>query len=145
MPATTLLEIPAPTQAQMLAELRHVRYGYLLSLHILLLCARGKSPTEIAEFLCCSRSSVYRTVEAYRKGKLRVPAEVGAAAEPPAARVVLGSLKRTLVSLVKCVPQSLGWCRTRWSCATLALELKARRGTRVSHETIRQWLHAPGI
>lgn len=145
MPAKTILELPAQTQAYMLAELRRVRYGYFLSLHILLLCARGKSPTEIAEFLCCSRSSVYRTIEAYQAGKLRVPAEAGAAAEPTAAsRLVLGSLKRTLVSITKCVPHSLGWCRTRWSCATLSLELKARRGARVSRETIRQWLHELG-
>ena len=44
----------------MLAELRQARYGHLLALHILLLCARGRTPTEIAAVLFCSRSSVYR-------------------------------------------------------------------------------------
>ena len=29
----------------------------------------------------------------------------------------------------------------RWSCATLALQLKVRRGPRVSRETVRRWLH----
>jgi len=42
----------------MLAELRRARYGYLLALHLLLLCAAGRSPTEIAAVLFCSRSSV---------------------------------------------------------------------------------------
>src|SRR5215208_5665028 len=50
----------------MLSQLRQARYGYLLALHVLLLCAAGRTPTEIAAFLFCSRSSVYRIVSAYR-------------------------------------------------------------------------------
>ena len=46
----------------MLAALRRARSGYLLALHVLLLCAAGRTPTEIAAYLFCSRSSVYRTV-----------------------------------------------------------------------------------
>ena len=68
MPSTTLLEIPLEEQAQMRAVLRRMRYGYLLAFHILLLCAKGRNPTEIAAFLFCSRSSVYRIVRAYRTG-----------------------------------------------------------------------------
>jgi len=37
MPKTTWVEISQEEQAQMLASLRRARYGYLLSLHILLL------------------------------------------------------------------------------------------------------------
>jgi len=48
----------------MLAELRRARYGELLALHILLLCAAQRSPTEIAAVLFCSRSTVYRVVAA---------------------------------------------------------------------------------
>src|SRR5215217_5667200 len=48
------------------------RYGYLLAFHILLLCAAGRNPTEIAAFLFCSRSSVYRIVRAYRTGSLGI-------------------------------------------------------------------------
>jgi hypothetical protein len=36
----------------------------VLALHILLLCAAMRNPTEIAAVLFCSRSSVYRTVQA---------------------------------------------------------------------------------
>src|SRR5438128_8089474 len=60
MPDTTLLDIPQEEQDQMLAALRRARYGYLLALHVLLLCAAGRNPTEIAAFLFCSRSSIYR-------------------------------------------------------------------------------------
>jgi len=42
----------------MLAELRRARYGYLLALHLLLLGAAGRTPSEIAAVLFCSRSSV---------------------------------------------------------------------------------------
>ena len=58
MPDTTFLDIPQEEQDQRLAALRRARYGYLLALHALLLCAAGRHPTEIAAFLFCSRSSV---------------------------------------------------------------------------------------
>jgi len=54
------------------------------------------------------------------------------------------SLKRSVVALLKRVPASFGWCRTRWSCATLALQLHARRGVKVSRETVRRWFHELG-
>jgi Winged helix-turn helix len=68
MPNITLLDIPQAEHAQMLAALRRARYGYLLARHVLLLCAAGRTPMEIAAYLFCSRSSVYRTVRAYRTG-----------------------------------------------------------------------------
>ena len=61
MPKVTIVDIPLPEQARMLAELRRARYGYLLALHLLLLCAAGRSPTEIAAILFCSRSSACDT------------------------------------------------------------------------------------
>ena len=77
MPSTTLLEIPPEEQAQMRAVLRRARYGYLRALHILLRCAAGRNPTEIAAFLFCSRSSVYRIVRAYRAGSLGIGVDQG--------------------------------------------------------------------
>lgn len=142
MPGKTILDIPIEEQEQMLRELRQARYGYLLSLHILLLCARGYTPTEVAACLLCSRSSVYRTVATYRRG---APGggEAGAGpAVPPPLR--LRSWQRSLVALLRRTPQAYGWCRTRWSCQTLALQLAARRSLRVSRETIRRTLHRLG-
>jgi hypothetical protein len=54
VPSTTLLEIPPAEQVQMRAAEHCTRYGYLLAFHILLLCAAGRNPTEIAAFLFCS-------------------------------------------------------------------------------------------
>jgi transposase len=144
VPKVTIVDIPAAEQARMLAELRRARYGYLLALHLLLLCAAGRPPSEIAAVLFCSRSSVYRVVRAYRAGALTL--EEPAAENPSRARVrtLTPSLKRSVLAILKTVPRACGWCRTRWSCATLALEVQARRGVQVSAETVRRWLHELG-
>src|ERR671914_1437675 len=89
MPGTMLLDISQPEQAQMLAALRRARYGYLLALHILLLCAAGRHPTEIAAFLFCSRSSVYRTVRLYRAGQLGWGVDADGQLESPVRTTVL--------------------------------------------------------
>ena len=142
MPRTTIVDIPPTEQARMLAELRRARYGYLLALHLLLLCAAGRSPTEIAAVLFCSRSSVYRVVKAYREGRLEVRLEEeGVARAPRGMTVLLPALKRSVLAILNSVPRACGWCRTRWSCATIALEFQARRGIEVSAETVRRWLH----
>jgi hypothetical protein len=62
MLGTTLLDIPQSEQDQMVVAIHRARYGYLLALHALLLCAAGRNPTEIAAFLLCSRSSEYDIV-----------------------------------------------------------------------------------
>ncbi len=140
MPGKTILEIPADEQEQMLRELRAARYGYLRALPVLLLCAQGRTPSEIAEFLLCSRSSVYRVVAAYQHGE-RWLADGSARRETPRR---WSSLKRSLLSIIKRAPASFGWSRTRWSCATLALEVQARRKVKVSRETIRRCLQEVG-
>jgi putative transposase len=142
MPKSTILEITPEEQAQMLAALRRARYGYLLALHILLLCAVGRNPTEIADALFCSRSSVYRTVRAYRAGTLGLePDEEGRLTPPVRTTVLVPTLRRSLLALLKAPPHAYGWCRTRWSAATLALTLQTTRGVTVSAETMRRWLH----
>ena len=145
MPASTLLDIPQQEQAQMLAALRRARYGYLLALHILLLCAAGRHPTAIAAVLFCSRSSVYRTVRLYRAGPLGCTRDAdGQLAAPVRTTVLLPVVQRSLRALLKAPPRAYGWCRTRWSCATLAAQLTAKHGLVVSAWTVRRWLHALG-
>ena len=70
MPSTTVLEIPPAEQVQIRAILRRTQYGSLLAFHLVLLCTAGRTPTGIAAFLLCSRSSVYRLVRVYRSGSL---------------------------------------------------------------------------
>lgn len=144
MPQPTIVEIPLEEQARMRAELRRARYGYLLALHLLLLCAAGRTPSEVASVLFCSRSSVYRIVRAYRTGTLTFAEATEQAAQKRRLRLLTPSLKRSVHALLKTAPRAYGWCRTRWSCATLAVEVQVRRGIRVSAETLRHWLHELG-
>ena len=139
MPSTTLLEIPPAEQVQMRAILRRTRYGYLLAFHSLLLCAAGRTPTEIAAFLFCSRSSVYRIVRAYRAGSLGIQLdEAGQLSIAVQSTILMPWLTRSLGAILKKAPRAYGWCRTRWSCATLAATLRAKHGIEVSAETIRR-------
>jgi transposase len=146
VPRTTIVEISPTEQAQMLAEVRRARHGYVLAIHILLLCAAQRSPTEIAAVLFCSRSSVYRVVQAYRAGQWESWAEEeGSGEKGLRPRPVLSpALKRSVLGILKSAPRLCGWCRTRWSCATVALELFVRRRITVSGETVRRWLHELG-
>ena len=145
MPKSIRVDIPQEEQAQMLAALRRARYGYLLALHSLLLCAAGRNPTDIAAVLFCSRSSVYRAVHAYRVGGLGWEHDGQGRLLPPIRNtILLPTLRRSLLALLKTPPRTYGWCRTRWSCATLALTLEAKRGRKVSVETMRRWLHELG-
>jgi transposase len=143
VPGSTILDIPPHEQEWLRAELRQARYGDLLALHVLLLCAAGRTPTEIAAFLFCSRSSVYRIVAAYTAQGL---ADLGA--EPPAAgakRAWLSpSLRHSLLALLKKGPSAYGGCRTRWSCAPLAVQLRIQRGIPGSASTMRRWRHGLG-
>src|SRR4029434_5174696 len=142
MPDTTLLDIPQDEQDQMLAALRRARYGYLLALHVLLLCAAGHHPTEIATFLFCSRSSVYRIVRLYQAVHRGITVAPDAPLAAPVRTTALRPwLRRSLRALLKSTPRAYGWCRTRWSCATLAMELKVKHGLEVSTWTVRRWLH----
>jgi transposase len=142
---TTLLDMPLEEQVPMRATLRGARYGNVLALHNLLLCAMGRAPTEIPAWLFCSRSSVSRIVRAYRAGALGCPHDAqghwGAPRRPTA---VTARLRQTLVAVLQAAPEAYGWCRTRWSCATVALTLHAQAGVIVSAETVRRWRHALG-
>ena len=145
MPKHTVLDLAQEEQAKMLAALRRARYGYLLALHILLLCAAGRTPTDIAAVLFCSRSSIYRTVRAYREGSLGWRSDDAGQLLPPVRRIVLFPLlRRSLLALLKVPPRAYGWCRTRWSCATLTLTWQAKWGITVSAETMRRWVHEVG-
>jgi hypothetical protein len=116
VPRATIVDIPPIEQARMVAELRRARYGYLLALHLLLLCAAGRTPAEIAAVLFCARSSVYRVVKAYRGGRLELELEAAGSGTVPARWTVRSpTLKRSVLAILKAVPRTCGWWRTRWS------------------------------
>lgn len=141
MAGKTLIQIEEKEQEGMLKELRKGRYGYLLALHVLLLCAAGYSPSLIAKVMFCSRTSVYRIVEQYLSGKLGLEFDEEKQMQRQVrTKVLIPYIKKTLLKILKQVPSAYGWCRSRWSCATIALELKVQIGLEVSAETVRGWL-----
>jgi transposase len=145
VPNSTLIDIPLAEQEKMLSQLRRARYGYLLALHVLLLCAADRTPTEIASCLFCSRSSVYRIVVAYRSCSLGFAFNRDGDLQPPIRTICLSpSLRRSLLALLRAAPLAFGWCRTRWTCASLAAQLQVNRGITVSADTLRRWLGEMG-
>jgi transposase len=145
MPKRTVGDIPQEEHAQMLAALRRARYGYVLALLMVLWCAAGRTPPDIAAVLFCSRSSVDRTVRAYRAGtRGLVPDDDGRLSPPVRTTVRVPTLRRSLLALLKAPPRADAWCRTRWSCAPLAATFQATRGLTVSAETMRRGVHEVG-
>lgn len=140
MPTQIVIEIAPPEQARLRAELRRARRGHGLTLHIVLLLALRYSPSEIATFLLCARSTVYRAARDWQAGDLGKTDMTGVPWPP----CLSPSVRRSLLALLQKTPAAYGWCRTRWSCATLALQLQAQRGIRVSAETVRRCRHALG-
>jgi hypothetical protein len=114
MPSTTCLELPPAEQGQRRAIRRRARDGYLLAFHMWLRCTAGRTPTEIAACLVCSRSSVYRLVRAYRAGSLGVcidpEGQLSIAVQSP---VWMPWLTGSRGALCKQAPRAYGWCRPR--------------------------------
>ena len=137
MPTQIVIEITPTEQARLLTELRRARRGHWLAIHILLLLTLHHSPSEIASVLLCARSTVYAVAQDWQRGR-RGLGPVRASGPP----CFTPSLRRSLLALLGKTPSAYGWCRTRWSCATLALQLQAQRGMSVSAETVRRCLHA---
>jgi transposase len=114
-----------------------------LRMHIVLLCADGRSPTEIARVLFCSRTTVYAVVARFIR-------EEQAAFEDRKRRgpkPLVGELaSRYIERLVEeDSPTEHGWLRSRWSCKLLAVELFKERAALASLETIRRVLHRLGF
>jgi len=122
---------------------RERRPSRRLRMHIVLLCAEGRSPTEIARILFCSRTTVYAIVArfireeqaAFNDRKRRGPKPL---LEEPANEYIERLVEEES-------PTSHGWLRSRWSCKLLAVELFKERAALVSRETVRRVLHRLGF
>ena len=134
MPRRTVLQISEQEQAFLLKSLRQSRRNYLLGMHIILLLSLGYNPTEISRYLVCSRTTIYRTIAAYKDGELLWQTKADKDRSRP-------FWIRSLLKLVKRAPRAYGWMRTRWSCGALSLTLSTKIGIEVSRETIRKELH----
>lgn len=109
-----------------------------LRMHIILLAGDGRSPTEIARTLFCSRTTVYSIVD-------RFVLEGGAAFHDRKRRGPVALVNDSAQELIEglseeALPAERGWLRSRWSCKLLALELFKDRALVVSRETVRRLL-----
>jgi putative transposase len=114
-----------------------------LRMHIVLLRADGRSPTEIVRVLFCSRTTVYAVVARFIR-------EEQAAFEDRKRRgpkPLVGELaSRYIERLVEeDSPTEHGWLRSRWSCKLLAVELFKERAALASRERVRRVLHRLGF
>jgi len=118
---------------------RETKPSRRLRMHIVLLAADGRSPSEIARTLYCSRTTVYAVVRRFREEDQAAFADRKPRGPHPK---LTEEDQRRLESLVEqAEPWAYGWVRSRWSCLLLALELFCERGVAVSRETVRRTLH----
>src|SRR5215210_67455 len=117
---------------------REQRPSRRLRMHIVLLVADGRSPTEIARILFCSRTTVYAVVGRFvREGRRAFDDRVR---RGPKALLEGSANERIERLLEEDSPTWHGWLRSRWSCKLLALQLLRERAATVSRETIRRAL-----
>ena len=122
---------------------RERRPSRRLRMHIVVLAADGRSPTEIARVLFCSRTTVYTVVGRFvREGKAAFDDRERRGPEP----LVDNSARKLIEELTEeKSPTERGWLRSRWSCKLLAVELFRERVLLLSRETVRRALHGLGF
>ncbi|WP_158592225.1 helix-turn-helix domain-containing protein [Noviherbaspirillum sedimenti] len=102
----------------------------------------GKAAAEIAESLQVSRQSVYNWIEAFRQTR-----DVQALADAPrCGRPVSwsGQAQALLQTLLKGMPQDLGYFATQWTVPLLQEQLWHSLGCHYSARTVRRSLHRLG-
>jgi putative transposase len=122
---------------------RERRPSRRLRMHIVVLRADGRSPTEIARVLFCSRTTVYAVVARF----IREEQAAFNDRKRRGRRPLLGEPANEYIERLveEDSPTEHGWLRSRWSCKLLAVELFKERVALVSRETIRRVLHHLGF
>src|SRR4051794_840647 len=108
---------------------------------ILLLLADGHAWALICAVLFCSTATVARWKQRFEAGGVGALLD-----EKRGRRAWLAGWAGLVVGWVRTLtPRDLGYCRSRWCCAALALALRDTRRVRVSADTVRRWLHRDGL
>ncbi|MBV8831557.1 MAG: helix-turn-helix domain-containing protein, partial [Acidobacteriaceae bacterium] len=114
MPSQIVINLNVAEQARLREQMRRWRLLCpLLRLHILLLLAQQRSPTEIADWLLCSRSSVYETAARWRQGWRPGSKEETTETDPPltlAASSQLVGLAGKTAQRLRLIPHALELC-----------------------------------
>jgi putative transposase len=137
--------IIAPQQRNSLIQKmkREVKPSRRLRMHIALLAADGRSPTEISRTLFCSRTTVYTIASRFLREGHSAFDDIRRRGPRP----LLGqeANERLEQLLEEDSPTGHGWLRSRWSCKLLALQFLRERAATVSRETVRRALHRLGF
>lgn len=140
MSSLIVVKLSPAEQARLRQELRLPLRGRLLAVAIVLLCSLGLPVPLITQVLFCSRRTVYRARAHWLQQT--GPFAPGARDARASACPLSGTEQRRLRGWLNKAPAVFGWCRSRWSCATLALTWAQECGRQVSAETMRRWLQA---
>ena len=112
-----------------------------LRAHIILLLADGHDYALICAVLYCSSATVARWRARFEAGGVDA-----LLARRRGRRAVLVGWAVTVVAWVRTLtPRDFGYCRSRWSCATLAVVLLDTHAVAASPETVRRWLRGEGM
>lgn len=108
-----------------------------LRAHAVLLLADGHAWAEIAKTLYCSTATIARAKARFQAGGVDALTDRRRGRRSPlagwaAVLLVTWALTRT--------PRDFGYCRSRWSCATLAVALFDVHHVKVGCEAVRRWL-----
>ncbi len=122
---------------------RERRPSRRLRIHIVLLASDGRSPTEIARVLFCSRTTVYAVVSRFIREKRAAFDDHQRRGPKPLLKAPTEEYMERLVEEES--PTGHGWLRSRWSCKLLAVQLFKERAVAASRETIRRSLHRLGF
>lgn len=103
VPSRIVIDLSPAEQVRLRQQLRRARWGGWLALHILLLLSQQRSPTAIADWLLCSRSTVYAAAWAWQQG--RRPWEEASGLAAPLSPI----RQRRLLALLQKIPSFYGW------------------------------------
>ena len=97
------------------------------------LVEQGESPSEVAHFLGCSRSSIYRWLEMARSGE----AGLDTVPHPGRPRRMSPEEHRALEILLKLGPQFHGWSNDLWTASRVAEVIRRYFGVSFHVEHVR--------
>lgn len=109
-----------------------------LRAHIVLLLSDRHPWSLIEQILFCSTATIARWKDRFEAGGVEALLEENRGRKA----TLLAHWALIIVSWVRTLsPRDLGYCRSRWSCGTLALLLRETHGVKASVETVRRCLH----
>ena len=107
-----------------------------LRAHIVLLLDQQRPWSQIADTLFCSSATIARWKARFEAGGIDALLEQNRGRKSS----LIGWAVLLVTWVLTRTPRDFGYCRSRWSCSTLAVVLWDTKQVKVGQETIRRWL-----